>query len=364
VAAAQVPPDIEAALQKIGPIVDPACTALLYRPLMPKNDIASGVSPLYPGIDIARNQPFGTDPDDVVDIYSATKGPRVRPVLIFVPGGGGNKTEIQNRAANAFYDNVGRWGVKHGLVVVIMQRHRSVSWDGGARDISNMLQWVEEHVAQHHGDASRMVIWAHSAGNRPLGTYIGRPELYGPRGVGVRGVIFMSGAFDIAPLQVANGTAPPATTQAGATCNQPDALTSPRGALPGSAPGTPGGPTQAPGGRPGGGGPTPDPAQLEHSTLPALKSTQVKIMLINASMDPGVDPTANQGLSNFNKTLSDALCAEGQSHCPTLLVAQGESHMSQMFSFDTSDHTVSGPVLAFIRSVLGGEEHQGAHGAN
>ena len=35
---AQVPADIEAGLRKIGQIVDPACTARLYRPLMPKND--------------------------------------------------------------------------------------------------------------------------------------------------------------------------------------------------------------------------------------------------------------------------------------------------------------------------------------
>ena len=38
VAGAQVPSDIEAGLRKIGQIVDPACTARLYRPLMPKND--------------------------------------------------------------------------------------------------------------------------------------------------------------------------------------------------------------------------------------------------------------------------------------------------------------------------------------
>ena len=35
---AQVPANIEEGLKKIGQIVDPACTAKLYRPLMPKND--------------------------------------------------------------------------------------------------------------------------------------------------------------------------------------------------------------------------------------------------------------------------------------------------------------------------------------
>ena len=60
VAQAQVPADIEAGLKKIGQIVDPACTAKLYRPLMPKNDYNTYWPPdasapvftgqLYPGV--------------------------------------------------------------------------------------------------------------------------------------------------------------------------------------------------------------------------------------------------------------------------------------------------------------------------
>src|ERR1051326_2159956 len=72
VAEAQVPPDIEASLKKIGQIVDPPCTAKLYRPLMPKNDYntywpvgASGPvdlkEPLYPGVSLARDVKFGTN---------------------------------------------------------------------------------------------------------------------------------------------------------------------------------------------------------------------------------------------------------------------------------------------------------------
>jgi hypothetical protein len=60
---AQVPPDIEAGLRKIGPIVDPACTAKLYRPLMPANDVNSKVTPLYAGITIARDRSFGSHPN-------------------------------------------------------------------------------------------------------------------------------------------------------------------------------------------------------------------------------------------------------------------------------------------------------------
>ncbi|HEX4051222.1 MAG TPA: hypothetical protein VHY19_10115 [Steroidobacteraceae bacterium] len=374
---AQVPADVEATLRNIGPIVDPACTADLYRPMMPKNDITSDVTPLYAGVGIARNQSFGSNPDDVVDVFWAEHGAASRPVLLYIPGGAGNKIETQDKAANAFYDNIGRWGTQHGLVVVTMQRHFSRTWDGGARDISNMIQWVQAHIAQYHGDATRMVIWAHSAGNTPTGTYIGRPDLYGPKGVGVRGVIFMSGGFDIAPLQAAalggggGSNARAIMASAGTTCHEPGGASSTAGVLPGAAPGTPGGangmgPPRPPAaaGRPGGAargpargggggfGPRVDPAtQLARSSLPELKRTPVRIMLVNAELDPGIDMSVNDGVSGFNKALHDELCALGRSHCPTLLVARGESHMSEVYSIDTPDQTVAGPVLAFIREA-------------
>ena len=81
-APAQVPADIEASLIKIGHIVDPACTAKLYRPLMPKNDINSNVTPLYPGITITRDISFGPHPKDLIDIFTADKGGENRPVLM------------------------------------------------------------------------------------------------------------------------------------------------------------------------------------------------------------------------------------------------------------------------------------------
>ncbi len=94
-------------------------------------------------------------------------------------------------------------GHQNGMVGVNMQRHGGPGWDAGAKDISAMIQWVEANISKYHGNPDRMFIWAHSAGNMPLGTYIGRPELYGPKGVGVKGVIFMSpAAFDIAPIEV------------------------------------------------------------------------------------------------------------------------------------------------------------------
>ncbi|PWU06459.1 MAG: hypothetical protein C5B51_12275 [Terriglobia bacterium] len=348
IAGAQVPPDIEEGLRKIGQIVDPACTAKLYRPLMPANDINSSVTPLYPGVTIARDVSFGPNPKDLVDIFTADKGGASRTVFIYIPGGAGNKIEQQAREGNAFYDNIGRWAAKNGMVAVLMQRHPGQNWDDPAKDVSAMIQWLEANITKYKGNPDRMFIAAHSAGNGPLGTYVGHPEVYGPKGAGVKGAIFMSGQFNIAPLepQGAGGRGgfggAAGAPAAGSTCGSPPpnsgAITGPSGV----------GPAPPAAGRGRGGAPPVDPAtQLARSSLPELKKTQVALLFVSAELDPGI----NGAMSAFYQTLHDELCKEGPAHCPTMLFAKGESHMSEVFAFDTADKTLSAPLLAWMKKV-------------
>ena len=56
-------------------------------------------------------------------------------------------------------------------------------------------------------------------------------------------------------------------------------------------------------------------------------------------------------MSAFSQTLHDELCKAGSDHCPTMLLAKGESHMSEVFSIGTADQTVSGPILAWMKKV-------------
>jgi hypothetical protein len=340
---AQVPANIEAGLQRIGPIVDPPCTAVLYRPLMPENDISSKVTPIYPGIAISRNISFGPNDRDIADIFYADRGSSSRPVLIFVPGGAGNKIGQQLRESNAFYDNIMRWATRNGMVGVNMERHPGKEWDDGAKDVSRLIQFLQANIARYRGDPKRMIIWAHSAGNVPTGIYIGHPELWGSEGVGVKGVIFMSGQFNILPLQPA-GPGASTLAESGKACGLPaGAVFSNAGAIEGPGRAIPSN------GPPPGGAPKLDPAtELSDSSLPELIKTNVKIMLATAELDPG----ANGKMSAFNQALHDELCKEGPAHCPTLLYAKGESHMSETYSIDTPDKTVSGPILAWIHKTL------------
>jgi len=379
---AQVPADIEAKLLKIGPIVDPACTAKIYRPLMPPQEVAdqylemektskpSNQVPLYPGIIIERDVSFGPEPKDVVDIFHAEKGSASRTVLIYVPGGQGNKIEIQNKEANAFNDNIMRWATENGMVGVMMQRHGAApgappDFYAGAKDVSAMLRWVEANIPKYHGNPDRMFIWAHSAANGPVGIYSGHPELYGPKGIGVKGIVFMSGGFNIVrpdgsnPVAQAGGGAG-AFAGAGSTCGA-NTVNANDGALPGKTAGQPGGPGvaagQGAGPTAGGGRPPEIPHEelLKRSSLPGLEKTNAKIFLASAEFDPGV---VNGKPSAFNQALHDELCkldsakaADGKGHCPMLVVMKGESHMSEPFSVDSSDKNVSGPILTWIKSV-------------
>jgi len=368
-ASAQVPPDIAEGLKKIGPIVDPACTAKLYRPLMPKNDYntywpANAEAPvskgqLYPGITITRDQAFGPHPKDVLDIFVADAGGGNRPVLIFVPGGGGNKIEQQVRESNAFYDNIGRWATKNGMVAAVVQRHAGPNWDDGGRDLSMAVDWLKENVTQYKGDPNRMVIWSHSAGNGPLGVYVGHPERW-KNGIQVKGAIFMSGN-PVPGIVAAQGGAP-APGAPGSRSGLACGLLEAQAAGPAATGGAIAGPSSvlavapaagaAAGGR-GGQALTPE-QQAERDNLPGFKKTAVKIMLARAEFDPGV---AGDMLPS-DKALHDAMCAvdgpnakDGQGHCPTMLFLKGESHMSEVFSFDTADRIVSGPILAWIKRV-------------
>jgi len=378
-AQAQVPPDIAEGLKKIGPIVDPACTAKLYRPLMPKNDYNTYWPPdaaapvfkgqLYPGISITRDESFGPNPKDLLDIFVADSGGGNRPVLIYVPGGGGNKIEQQAREGNAFYDNIGRWATKNGMVGVLVQRHPGANWDDGGRDLSVAVDWLKENVAKYKGDPNRMVMWAHSAGNGPLGIYIGHPERW-KNGVQVKGAIFMSG--NPVPGMVPAPAGPPPGTPpgpgggpaAGAACGltpgEAAGVAATGGAIAGPSSfraggaGPGGAPAGAPAGRGGGRGQLTPEQQAERDNLPGFKKSDVKIMLARAEFDPGV----SGDMLASDKALHDALCAvdgpkakDGVGHCPTMLFLKGESHMSEVFSIDTKDQIVAGPILAWMKKV-------------
>src|SRR5262249_13733118 len=97
----------------------------------------------------------------------------------------------------------------------------------------------------------------------------------------------------------------------------------------------------------GRGAPVDAATQEARSTLPELRKGKVKLMFITAELDPGI----NGSMSAFYQTLHDDLCKLGKDKCPEMLFAKDESHVSEVFSIDTDDKIVAGPMLAFVKKV-------------
>jgi triacylglycerol lipase len=329
---AAVPPEIAKQLVAIGRGVCVPETAQVYRPLHP--------NPPYPGVSITRDVSFGPDPKDVLDVFAPEKGGGSRPVLIYVSGGAGNKLQ-GGPNGDVFYDNVMLWAVKNGMVGVNMQRHPGAEWDDPAKAIGMIVQWVNQNIAQHKGNPNRVFLWAQSAGNVPTSTYMAHSELWGPKGVGVKGVVFMSPpAFNILPA-----TPPPVGAGGFGPCGQPNGQPVAAGPAKGG-PGGPGGGNGKGGGGKGDGkgrGAQPDAAtQLARSNLPGLVNSKVPFMLSVAELDP-------PNIIGFAETLKDQLCKAG--HCPTYAVYKDHSHISEVMSPDTADDSVTGPILKWMKSV-------------
>jgi triacylglycerol lipase len=199
------------------------------------------------------------------------------------------------------------------------------------------VQWVNQNISKYKGNPARVFLWAQSAGNVPTATYVGHPEFYGPKGIGLKGVIFMSPAnFNILPVtppQVAGGFSP---------CGSPTG----RPAAPAPAADGRGRGGRGNGGAGGGGGgraAQPDAAtQLARSNLPGLLNAKIPFMISTAELDP-------PGIVAFAETVRDQLCKAG--HCPTYVSYKDHSHISEVMSPDTADTSVTGPILKWIKSV-------------
>lgn len=256
----------------------------------------------YQRVRFVRDLSYGGRPRNLLDVAVPIRADAAaRPVLIFVPGGPGNRIEVKGYL---FYDNVLLWAVDQGYVGVNMSRDSGAdtTWDTGAKNIASVIAWVQGNIKQYGGDPTRIFIWGHSLGASSLATYISHPEYYPAGEIGLRGAILHSGSYNLAPIKATQpGRSPPA--------NQPP----------------------------------PDPAVLlAQSSLPGLQKTALPLLLAAADGDPLDRP-------EYVSLIHDALCKSNR--CPATLAIKGHDHFSEIFAVNTSDRSVTGPVLDWLRGV-------------
>jgi acetyl esterase/lipase len=286
-----MPPEIASKLRELGRTIDPPKTALLYAPLQEKEP--------YPGVKVERDIKYGPADRNLLDVFMPETHSEGRPVLMFVHGGafiGGNK----RMPGTPFYDNVMLWAVKNGFVGVNITYRLAPQfpWPAGAEDVATAVQWISEKISERGGDPARVYLMGHSAGAIHAASYVSHPEFYKVRDSGLKGVIMVSGIYDL--------TAAP--------------LTDPERAYFGD-----------------------DPSRYAgQSSLPGLLRTNVPWMAVTAELDPP------RFVQQF-ELLKEAACKR-PSGCARAIMLPQHSHMSEVYSINTADTRLTSEILNFVRT--------------
>jgi len=285
-ALAQVPPDIAAAIRKIGGVVDVPNTTKLYAPLFQNQKEP------YPNVAVTRDIAYGPDPLNKFDVFTPSVGPSAgRTVVVYVHGGGFERGDKRQTGA-PFYDNLMLWLTKQGMVGINMDYRLAPKnhWPDAHEDMASVIRWVKANIAQYGGDPNRIVLWGESAGASLIAGYLAHPQFYGPGGHGVTGAILNSGFYD-------NG-------ETGSNYFGKD------------------------------------PKELaERSSVEGMKKLNIPLLISHTEVDL---PDAIVQADHVKKALCDA------GRCPTYLVLKDHSHVSQNYAIGTADVSLSGPVLQFI----------------
>jgi acetyl esterase/lipase len=287
-----MPEDLAWKLLELGRVIDPPKTAALYIPLQQKEP--------YQGVKVERDVKYGAADRNLLDVFTPDTASPPRPVLIYIHGGGfvaGNK----RAPGSPFYDNVMLWAAKSGFVGVnaTYRLAPAFPWPAGAEDMGAIVQWVSENIASRGGDPKRIFLMGQSAGAIHVASYVSHPEFHKVKGGGLAGAIMASGIYDL--------TASPAG----------DAELAYYGS---------------------------DPSRYaERSSLQGLVASPIPFLITAAELDPP------RFVAQF-ELMKQATCKR-PSGCARSFMLPQHSHMSEVYSINTSDTRLTDEILDFVKSV-------------
>jgi acetyl esterase/lipase len=281
-------PDIAAEIRSIGPQIEVARTTQLYRTLHPVN-VPSQVT-------VTRDVRYGPHERHVLDLFMPRERPSkaALPMLLYVHGGG-FRTGSKQLPDQPFYDNIGVWAARAGLIGVTMSYRLAPEfvYPAGADDLGMAVAQISALAGDCGANPAQIFLWGHSAGGAHVADYITTHAT--PR---IAGAILTSGIFD----------------RSGATND------SPWGVYYGSGSTRHGPP----------------------SSIPGLVTTPVPLLVTWAEYDRA-DFIADA------KALTAARARAGRP-VATLELA-GHSHISEIFAVGTADTSLTQPILEFIRTA-------------
>lgn len=142
---------------------------------------------------------YGSGPRALADVFPAIGTSNPAPILIFIHGG------YWRTLDKGIFSFIARAYVEAGMTVVMPSYDLapSVTLGGIVAQMRELLGWVRSEAASFGGDASRIVLSGHSAGGH-LAAILALLDGTGPEQGGIRGVIPVSGLFDLRPLRFAS----------------------------------------------------------------------------------------------------------------------------------------------------------------
>jgi len=157
----------------------------------------------FQGIDpetrIERDLSYGPDERHRLDVFRRDGAERA-PVLVFVHGGGFVMGDKRSPGGLPFYDNVGDFAARSGMVGVTVTYRLAPAnpWPAGPEDLGTLVAWLKDNIAVHGGDPSRIYLMGQSAGAVHVASYVAHPQFHPAGGIGIAGALLISCIFDVA----------------------------------------------------------------------------------------------------------------------------------------------------------------------
>jgi len=196
IAYADLAPDVAKAVAAMGHKNDAGATRKIFDPLQPKDPVAAA------GLKADRDQAFGPDPLQKLDVVWDGKTTGARPILVFVHGGGftGGDKHAPGQFTN---DNIMKWANDLGMVGVEINYRLAPKnqYPDAAYDARDALAWVAKNAAKYGGDPNKILLWGHSAGASLVGIYVSHPEFHYKQGGGIIGAVMTSGGYEARPSE-------------------------------------------------------------------------------------------------------------------------------------------------------------------
>jgi len=292
---ASVPPEIEQRVRALGPVLDMPFTRAIYDPLLASQPRA--------GVRIVREQAYGTDRRQKLDIYAPDPAPTapVRVVIVF-PGGGfvrGDKSEREN---------AGLLFARAGLLTVIPNYRLGPThhWPAGAEDVVRALDWVRVHASEFGGNPDDIWLIGESAGATHVASATLLKRFHPSGGLPIAGAVLISGVYNLELERRAR-------RQFGIA--------------------------------------TPDPRNEAYFGTDFERYPSMSLVdQIDVEAFPLLITYAELDLVQMQVQAGELFARLVTRHgfAPELQVIRGHNHLTQVYSLNTGDESLSGPVLKFL----------------